>query len=355
MTGAMRTAIWLDAGQVGLARAVALRAGLDVVAAGGPEAGRSGMLASGLGGARPLGDLRSALAEAGAGLDVRCVLLLSRQGLGAPEVPGLLAAHGRRVVVASIEPVPGGLDGLTDGVWLGRSGTQRAIDAARPLARLRSAAAMHNARDMLAAFGAIRSVWVRCVGRASEGSLGARIVDGLHVLQDLLGDPEGVCAVSAGEPGGATEANELGALGGEVCATLTYANGCVGVALASDRSDRWEREVVLLGEGGIVRLNDTSFSWHLADGSRRDEWRSNRTGGGRAADEAAAPLFTDSAEAAGADAIAASVARLLDPHAGVEPHVDAEVVLATAHAALLSARTRGTESPETIRRMMSRE
>ncbi len=323
-------AVWLDAGQGALAAGIARHAGLSYVAAGGPE-GKAGAAIGGVGAERRLADLRSAIADSGAGLWVRCVVVLSRVGVGSDDLAALASAHGRRVVVCGIEPAPSRLDELTSGQWLGRPGAARAIDRYQRLARLRTGAPMGQARDMLAAFGAVRSAWVRCEGSASEGSLGARLVDGLDVLHDVMGEPEGVIAAASGlDPAGD---GDLSLLRGEMCVTLMYGDGRTASVLATDGAAEWRREVELFGEAGVVRLEEDGFVWRGVDGAVRDEWA--RLGG-----------------SGGAERMGESIARLLDPHAGVEAAFDAEGVLATAHAALLSARTRSVEMVGAIRRMM---
>lgn len=339
---AIPIAAWIDPGQADLARAVADAAGLTLAAAGGPGAGRSAPAAEALGAPHTLPDLRSTLAEAGAGLDVRAVLILSREALAGPDIPALLAAHARRVVVAHLEPSPSRLDDLIEGGWLGRPDAIRPLDALRPLARLRASSTMRHARDMLTSFGPIRSAWIRGESRAAAGSLGARLIDALDLLHELLGQADGLhAATSELDPSRPTE--DLSALSGEACVTLSYAAGPVASITATDRAGHWTREATLLGPEGLVRLSDGAFTWHAPDGALRDEWREPK------AAAAARARFPAAA------ALAESITRLLDPHAPTEPPLDSEAILAAAHAAILSTRTRGTESPATFRRMMASE
>jgi hypothetical protein len=331
-----RTAIWLDPGQELLARDVAARAGLQVVAAGTPHAGRNapapGALAETLGAERPLSDIRSTLADAGAALDVRCVLILSRDGVTAAELPALAAAQSRRVLVAGLEPAPGRLGDLAAAP---RPALARPFDACRPLARFRGVPAIRHVRDTLAAFGPIGSALVRCEGSGAEGSLGSRVMDALDLLHDLLGEPESVYA-AATAPGEAGHESDLSRWTGDASLTARYADGAVAGVFASERG-AWGREATLVGEGGVLRLTEGAFEWRGPGGDVRDSWT--------------APAH----EAGAAAAIAASVMRMLDPHAPVEPPIDGESILAAAHAAVLSARTRSAESPATMRRMIRAE
>ncbi|MEZ6235692.1 MAG: hypothetical protein R3B68_16030 [Phycisphaerales bacterium] len=394
MDAPARIAVWLDDAQEPLARAIIAAAGVQLAAAGSP-AGPD--IAARLGAPQPLPDLRSTLADAGAGLDVQGVLVLSPQSVGAGELGALAAATSRRVLVASLEPVPSRLDDLTSASWLGKVQTQRPIDACRPLARFRRSPAMRNALDMLEAFGPIRAAWLRCEGTRAHGSLGARLIDGLDLLHDLLGPAETVhaaaTAIDTDRP-----ADDLAAITGEIVATLTHAGagaqpGVVACVQATSRAPGWRREAVLLGEAGVVRLNEGSFVWTDPAGKIRDEWRALSRGTSDAPNAAGAPytpgehasgrihdargqstLFeaadAASSEAASndatptphppefdaaAEAIAESLRRYLDPHAAAEPPSNAEHVLAAAHAAILSARTRNTESPATIRRLFARD
>lgn len=329
-------AVWLDPDQAALAREIAQLAGLSIIACGGPDAGRAREAAPD---ARPLSDLRTAVAEAGAGLPVRCVLALSRQGLGQEHAPSVAACAARRIPVLSLEPAPARLDALAEGGWLARPGPPRPIDAVRPLARFRAGPSMRHARDMLAAFGPIRAAWVRAEGTPAAGSLGSRLADVLDLLNDLLGEPDSIHA-AATELDTSRPEDDLSALSAEVTATLRYRSGAAASVAASDRSSRWLREATIFGPEGVVRIADERFTWHDPAGLLRDEWR---TGDARSD---ASPQAAAAAE---------SIERALDPHTPAEPPSDPERILAAAHAAVLSARTRSAESPQTILRLFSRE
>ena len=149
---------------------------------------------------------------------------------------------------------------------------------------------------------------------------------------------------------GAQAAAEIARLGAELAKAqeqIDYLRGAL--AVEAERFKKAEREYIEADHRTGLMVGDTRRE-RDAEKVRADrEWNAAI----EAANSVVGRLSGNNAALVAAGA--AIPFRLLVVGPYVECSFGGEVVLATAHAALLSARTRGTESPETIRRMMSRE
>ena len=97
-------------------------------------------------------------------------------------------------------------------------------------------------------------------------------------------------------------------------------------------------------EGGRVSLAPlaTEHEAGLYEAARRSDWRHM-------------PYDASANRERFAAWLAEAIERLIDPHAPSNAPSDIIAILSTAQAALLSTRTGQPESPETIRRMVSRD
>jgi hypothetical protein len=341
-----RVAAWLDPEQVAFVRAVVDRVGLRIVAGGSSQVGRSGEVAAALG-VQPLGDLRAALAA----VDADVVLLAApgdfAGGTGGSEAEdrGVLAACRQRGVrVFTLEPMPSSLLQLEVPVLAGGpdSPLPSAGDWATFAPSARLSRAVREAADVIVQLGALRTVAFAGWSGVGEGSLGARVFDGVDAVSWLLGEPESVSASFAfpgrGTPVHAVPGQSLRGLDGDLTANLRYADGRAGAVLASSRAGRWGRTLTLLGEGGRLRITDDGFEWIGPDGKTIDSARVPGVG-------------LDDPAALAVEAVADQMSRALDPRVPAPAPTDYVQTLAIAGAVLLSARTGEAESPATLRRM----
>lgn len=324
--------------QTRLVAEVAKLAGLDVLTVGSPGPGLAGGLAPRLE-AQPADDLRTVLTAGGYDL----VWLADPGNFGVGQDPAdaaaVSAAHARGMRLATLEPVPAGALHLTAGGWLGQS---PAADPVRLIAHCPSGRAtppLSLLTDMLDAFGSVASMAVLACGRPEHGSLGAQLYAGISLVLALMGEPESVDASFAhgGTPGPlhVLPGESLRDLHGNATVHLRFADGRSACVLASDRGGRWMRSLTLIGPGGRMSAWDTAFEWVAPDGQVVDR-----------SEERKRPR-----QSLPARAIADSL-RLLDRQPPGTPWPgDPVAILATAQAALLSARTGQGESPATIRHM----
>lgn len=329
-----RTMVWADESRAGFVREVARAASLDVVAAGSPDKGRSGAIASALG-CQPFGDLRAALAESACEL----AWIVSPDDFGSHPGADALAirsARQRGTRVASLEPIPASILDLS--AW--HAHTSRDVDPPNPCALASRARSFREAGDALELFGQARTLSIESLTRPEEGSLAAALFSACELVLTLMGEPESAsAALVPAQPAPDRAPDTLRDLHGDLAVTLRFADARAATILASDRAGRWSRACLVLGRGGRLRVYDDGFEWIDASGRRADSTRYTARRG--------ATPEVPHAVAATAD----SLDRLLDPSSPIQAPVDFAGVLALCEAAALSARTHQPESPSTIRRM----
>jgi len=406
-TGGRTAFVWADPVQASWLRSAMDRAGIAIIGAGSPEAGRGPELIAALGGDRdsvPLSDdLRSVLTSASTDL----VLIAApgdfaggqRQGgMDREDAAALAACRSRGVVVATLEPMPcSALQlGITldpalgehaavnagaevigapvgAGVMLGQGAPVRAAESrevaprarhaadsgggwARMVPLLRHCRAMREAADVLEQFGHVRTVAMECWCGAGQGTLGSRIVDALDCVIALFGVPEQVHASYVWPVRGRAlhpaAGDTLRGLSGDLTANLRFADGRTASVAISDRAARWSRAVTLIGEGGRLHITDDGAAG-TGTGTGGFTWLS---ADGATVDTSRPARRKRSAEEradeAMVDAVAEQLSRMLDSRLPAPPPTDAAGVLGAAGAALLSARTGEAESPQTILRMV---
>ncbi len=334
---------WLRPDQVSLAHDVAAAADLKLEFVGSPVRGESGSLAKQLS-TEPADDLRSTLAESSASL----VLLLDPGEFGreylAADDRALSAARAKGVRIASLEPIP------ASALSLQRPGSTETEDSAgtpesiRILPLLRHSLRYREATETIEQFGRVRTLSVEMYNAAGEGSLGSQLFSALDAVIGQFGTPETIDAsfVSPAHGQGlhTIPGDTLRGLSGDLTALMRFPDGRSATIVASDNAGRWNRVVTMLGPAGRLRIFDDGFEFLGPTGVKVDEARHRRT--------AKSPTHA-------VEEIADAIDRLLNPHIPAPTPLDALSILSTAQAALLSTRTGQPESPETIRRMVSRD
>lgn len=359
-----RALVWMMPEQAGLVRGIAEATGLAIALVGdaSDSRGRGADLAAEFGGEQ-IDDLRRALATA----EVDLVLLAA--GTRMEDAAAIRECAERGVRVATLEPTPAGVLEVLEpsgdrpaqsgdegmGLSLGPEpmdepgidgSSAREWAAFVPLAR--HAPVMRGAHDVIQQLGGLRMVSVQAWGGLGQGSLGARLYDAIECITWLLGQPETIDAalVSAtpGAPSAGTPTSPtLRELEGDLSATLRYSGGAAAAIAASNRAGRWSRTITLVGERGRVRIYDDGLEWIDAEGNIVEASRdSTRIRGTAQGEPTLAPAVR---------VIAEQITRLLDASRPIDPPSNVLSVLATAGAALLSARTGQGESPDVMLRM----
>ena len=325
-----RCLVWHSAAQFDLVREVADLAGLEIVAAGTPERGRS---VAGLWGeaVRAPDDLRAAIASAD-GIDL--VLLADPDGFGedpadAAAIESLIRRGGK---VLSFEPMPPSVQSISSGWGVSIDGT--------PLYALvgfagsaRATPVFREAFEALDQFGLVTAFAANCTAGPAAGSLGARLMSVMELVHPIAGEPELIHASFAQpretRPG---RDDRLYELRGTMTANIRFADHRAATVLVSAATEPWHRGITILGPGGRMRLWDDGFRWTGPDGSTVDEHRAELGPVGNPASHH----------------LAASVLAVFQSG---PPRMYATSVLAMAEAALLSTRTGAAESPEMLRRV----
>jgi hypothetical protein len=341
-----RAIVWASEEVAEFVRAALRTAEITPVGAGSPVKGRSGAVAA-IFACPPVDDLRSSLTEGSCDL----VVIASAGAFGTVSEPGdaaaVLMAAARGVKVLTLEPIPASALGLSGGWLTVGTGTLRAVDSARIVPLPRCGRSFRDAAEVLEMFGGARTLVVEVCCRPDEGTLGACLFGAVEVLVGLMGEAESVDAAYAppkrGGRGGLLvplPGESLRDARGDITANFRFSDGRAAALVASDQSGRWSRNIMMLGEGGRLRIYDDGFEWVSVAGERVDAARQTKRRG-------QTPETPRSVEA-----LADSLTRLLDPAIPDDPPIDHATVLAVCQAVLLSTRTGSAESPATIRRMM---
>lgn len=354
------TIAWLEAGQIPLLRQIAEATGLAIVAAGGPEATAGQSVAQSLS-AKPIGDLRSAIATATSGL-----IFIGAPGTFASagttsrsDAEELDAARDRGVKIISLEPLPASLVQLSE---IGHAGGAASATAGLPGAWcehgpiLRLAQRMQELPELLAHIGPVRSAHLCVMGTRATGSLGARLVDAVDLAHTLVGVPSSVFASFTGAStsvsgiGGASPLHILPGqtlrdLHGDIAMTFRTPTGQGVSILVSDQAARFGVQLTVIGAAGRLSIIDDHLHWLTPDGQVAE---SASEGGdwvpwGKV-DHADPSAFY-------VRLLSRQLDQYLSSGAGLSARIDYPRVLATAQAALLSARTGEAESPATMLRL----
>lgn len=341
MDGSRKAVVWLGPEQVGLARAVARAAELEIVGAGSAAKGMSGHVAAELG-TKQVDDLRAALATAACDLVWIAAPGAFGAGSGHEDASAVARAHGRGVKIASLEPIPGAALDLVSGAWTAEPPAISPASLVRLCPLGRHWGALRDAAEVVAAFGEAATVCAESWCTPVEGTLGARLYGCLELVHGVMGEPETIEAafVSAGVGRGVhgLPGETLRDLHGDIAATMRFADGRAANLVASNRAGRWNRTLTMIGTEGRLRVYDDGHEWIGAGGERRDQSRQRSRG--------------DAPAAHAVDAMAESLTRMLEPGVPEAPPTEHAAVLAIAQAAILSCRTGQAESPATIRRMV---
>lgn len=190
--------------------------------------------------------------------------------------------------------------------------------------------------------------------------------DALGTLIDLLGYPESIFASLRGTMG---KGSDFADLTGAVAMTLRFPDQCAANLTLSDRIGPWQREILLWGQSGTLRLNELQYRFTDADAKLIDEGTtppspppapSTPATSLVTAATSAAPLFqtavaeatpTELANIGGLENALAEFGLFLEhfvaqpsPHRGWEHRLD--LIASAMEAMLVSQRTGQAENPE---------
>ncbi len=337
-----RAVLWLERAQEDFALALLEATGMIPSAIGVADAssrGRADALAAAYPDAQNATDLRLALTTADADLALFLSAVGARDTLDDPTALAIALERGMKL--ATIEPAPAS---ALDFTRFERSLGQP--DALRIIPALTRAPVFTHALELLEQLAPVRTLSVSMRGAKGHGTLFARLFDAMDIVLTLLGEPETIDAAVCGPvvPGRVHLApgDSLRDLRGDLTANLRYAGACAASLSLSDNAGRWFRGVTVVGHGGCLRFDDTSYEFIDPSGKTLDS-SSAKDRRGRKNPGAAHDLA--------AGACAERLNSLFDPRAVVHAPRKVSTILAMAETALLSARTGAPESPDAMLRM----
>lgn len=347
---------WLRPDQIGAVRALLEANNLRAVRVGAPEPTEASLVARAFE-AQPIDEPRRFFAEA----EERACLVFDTRPWGDDDNPetahAVRDAAARHAPVIVTDPLPVSAGALHRGGWLPEPGRVTPIDALKLAPRLRLDPALVAAVEMLDAFGGaagVRSMTLEWTGPGALLPLGARLLLAVEVLHALLDTPEEITAAYTPSPealasGAARRAGGVSFRGlqGEMACLARLPGGRSATMTLSDQDPVGRLGLTLAGAAGVLRAD--------ADGVRF--WAAAPSSVEAAAERPAprGPETGDPTTGAGdLDRLARAVRVCMDPAAPSSPPIDAPAVYATGEAAILSARTREGERPDTLRRLAER-
>lgn len=332
--------MWLEPAQADFVRSVAQAARLEIVGAGAPVPSQAGTVSNALG-CSTTDDLRAALASGEC--DALWIARAGDFGLGESDPIAVAAALDRGVRVIASDPVPGNLLAYASSAWSEGAPTARTTPTLLP--RGRDIRPLRESHETLATLGRVRVAAVQFIARRDQASLGALLSAGIDMLRASFGDPETVDAayVATGDSRTTDGPSEsLTGLAGSMTLNFRFPDGRSACLLASDQSAEWGVRATFLGESACVSIDDRGIEWQDAKVRRYD----------RLTPPAA---LEGPDQTPGVVECADAFVRLLDASMPEHAPQDIAGVLAIAHTALLSAKTRSAERPGTIQRILGRE
>lgn len=318
----MEATLWIDAQRAPLIGTVLDRMGTAIrpIAMGGPRSTPVAQLADKFG-LSTEDDPRKLLINHPAAF----VVLASVQGIGRDT---LLHAIGHGAIILTIEPATDALETLTA---INGKNTAPAAGRFVTLPAFGKTPGWTSAADPGEVLGPLRSLSFSSLGNRGECSLFARLFDAWQTILGLTPIPESIDA-SIVQPGELPE--DLRDITGHLSAHARNPDGCSVVLQISDHAGAHERQLSILGDQGVLRVTDLSYS--LCDSM------------GKPLDHKAAPSPSPASDQLFADLLVKQWARLLDRPESIAPLPPAQSdarVLACCLASLLSARTGQAESP----------
>jgi hypothetical protein len=330
----LKTLIRLNPEQVETARRIADAAALDITRVAGPTSGATAMVADALQSERSK-DFRHDILFG----TPDCVLLLTVDQIGEDEWS---AIDESTMPIVSLEPRAAGITDIAS-----RSKRNRFVQS--PL--FRSLPTFATFTDIRESFGAVRSVSIVMRSRRTHGSLYARLVDAVDLMERLCGPAELIDASMSGPLG--TPPETLRALHGHITVNARFSENCCACIHASDLGATWSRGITILGEGGCARLTDHALEWWNRDGELIDH---STSGSGRVPHAGTGDARSDGNEMA-APAPECEIAReinlMRDNHAPACPQPDPARLVALCECIRLSLRTGQGESPRKILNLMN--
>ncbi|MEM1071693.1 MAG: hypothetical protein AAGH71_02580 [Planctomycetota bacterium] len=319
-------AVWIRQDQQPLVQRAFRDRGVRMLAAGGPDRPRLD-----LGQEADADDIRSLLEADAAGIIIIGDPGTFADGTDPTHLRTLLNATRRTSTVLTIEPIPPRSTDTAHPSWRDASDVARERVAQVPM--LRRGAAWRTAADLLESFGPIDAISLHLAGPRRFGSLGARLGEAADLLTWLLGAPLAVDATHTPAGPERSRAESLRGLHGHLAAVFRFEHGQSASLFATDQAGDWRRSTILLGPSGRLDVTDTDITWTDPAGLALEKLTTQLD-----AARLGESVFADEAGAVLGDA-----PRL--------PPIDANRVLATAHAAVLSLTTGHPEDPRALERI----
>jgi hypothetical protein len=211
---------------------------------------------------------------------------------------------------------------------------RREAATARFVPLMRQSPGFRAACEVFEPFGQRRSLSIFLGSASGQGTLFARLFDALDLVEVLAGAADALDAALWRPVPGIPET--LGGLHGHMTLNVRFSDSRCACAALSDSAGRWFRQVILLGEGGCLRIDDASFEWISPEGETIDSHR-------------------EPAALSPGALVALQARRILAGADPDDPCPDTARLLAMCEAARLSARTGEGENFHRMMEMLRRK
>jgi hypothetical protein len=193
--------------------------------------------------------------------------------------------------------------------------------------------AARAATDVLESFGERRCLQIFMGCGLAEGSTVGRLFDAMAMVQHMLGPAQAVTASMA-----SATTDPLDSLD-HIRGSMNVHVRCAGRASASitvtNEAGRWSRSMAMVGDAGMLTMDDSGFHWTHRNGSTVAEHR------------------VPPPHSAGA-LLGVQAARWLESHDASDPPPNVPAVLSMCEAARLSCLTGQPEHPGRVMKVLSK-
>ena len=197
---------------------------------------------------------------------------------------------------------------------------------------MRSSPGYRAAAEAIEQLGQRHCVNVSLRSGPGEGTLLARLLDAMDVVEALCGMPQTIDAALAGPLQGIPDS--AADLRGHLTANMRFLENLCACIAVSDSAGCWFRGVTILGEGGSVRITDAGFDWIAPDGRVVESHEQAMMPPGRL--------------------VGMEIKRMIERADSTEPPLDHARLLGLCEAARLSCRTGEAEEPAKVLEVLSR-
>jgi hypothetical protein len=207
-----------------------------------------------------------------------------------------------------------------------------AARAPRLVPLMRNSPGYRAASEAIEQLGRRHCVTISMRSGPGEGTLAARLIDAMDIVDLLCGMPQTIDAALAGPLQGVPDS--MADLRGHMTANMRFLENLCACVAVSDSAGRWFRGINILGEAGSLRITDAGFDLIAPGGEVLESHVEAFISPGRL--------------------IGMEIGRLAEQAGWPQQPLDQSRLLGWCEAARLSCRTAEAEDPQKVLEVLSR-